>query len=122
MTRKKSTKKPSQKELFRRSKEWKDFRTHMASVFGNKDYVTGRKLSKKFNLHHMRTKLTDEEYQDISDESNFIPLNPYTHKFLHYLFPTYKKDPRVIERFVELLEKMREFEKEMETKGKEKLA
>lgn len=115
MTRKKSTKKPSQKELFRRSKEWKDFRTHMASVFGNKDYVTGRKLSKKFNLHHMRTKLTDSEYCDISNENHFIPLNPYTHKFLHYLFPTYKKDPKVIERLMELLNKMVEFEAETTT-------
>lgn len=112
MARKKSTKKPSQRELFRRSKEWKDFRQHMSEAFGKRDYVTGRKLSKKFNLHHMRTNLTEEAYCDISNESDFIPLNPYTHKFLHYLFPTYKKDPKVIDRMVELLNKMVEFEAE----------
>lgn len=114
MYRKKTTKRPkrtpNKKDQFRKSKEWKDFRQHMSKVFENTDYVTGKKLTKKFNLHHLKTNLTEDAYCDISNENDFIPLNPYTHKFLHYVFPTYKKDPKIIDRFVELLNKMVKFE------------
>ena len=43
------------KEKFRKSKEWKEFRAHMAVVFNHRDYITGKRLIKGFNLHHLKT-------------------------------------------------------------------
>ena len=94
------------KEKFRKSKEWKEFRSHMASVFGHRDYITGKKLTKGFNLHHLKTEQTGETYCDISNEEEFIPLNSYCHKLLHYLFTYYRKDPTIMDRLVEVLDKM----------------
>ena len=44
------------KEKFRKSREWKDFRSQMAKLFNHRDYITGRRLVKGFNVHHLRTK------------------------------------------------------------------
>lgn len=104
--RKKILRTESPKERFRKSQEWRDFRTHMAEKFGHKDYITGRKLAKGFNVHHLKTQQEIEGYSDISDDTNFIPLNPYSHKLLHYLFTYYKKDKSIIGRLVEVLDKM----------------
>ena len=94
------------KEKFRKSKEWKDFRSHMAILFNHRDYITGRKLIKGFNVHHLKTEQEAETYCDISNESDFIPLNSYCHKMLHYLFIFYKKDPTIMDRLKEILDKM----------------
>lgn len=45
----------NQKEKFRKSKEWKEFRSHMAILFNHRDYITGKRLIKGFNLHHLKT-------------------------------------------------------------------
>lgn len=107
--RKKKNKKrriENQKEKFRKSREWKEFRSRMAALFNHKDYITGRRLVKGFNVHHLKTEQDSENYCDISNEDNFIPLNSYCHKLLHYLFPYYMKDKKVIDRLVEILDKM----------------
>lgn len=78
----------------------------MAKLFNHKDYITGRRLVKGFNVHHLKTEQDSENYCDISNEENFIPLNSYCHKLLHYLFPYYMKDRTVINRLVEILDKM----------------
>ena len=107
--RKKKNKKrriENQKEKFRKSREWKEFRSKMAKLFNHKDYITGRRLVKGFNVHHLKTEQDSENYCDISNEENFIPLNSYCHKLLHYLFPYYMKDRKVIDRLVEILDKM----------------
>ena len=107
--RKKKNKKrhiENQKEKFRKSREWKEFRSKMAKLFDHKDYITGRRLVKGFNVHHLKTEQDSENYCDISNEENFIPLNSYCHKLLHYLFPYYMKDKKVIDRLVEILDKM----------------
>ena len=96
----------NQKEKFRKSKEWKEFRGRMAKLFNHRDYITGRKLVKGFNVHHMRTEQDAENYQDISHEEEFIPLNSYCHKMLHYLFVFYQKDQTIIDRLKEILDKM----------------
>lgn len=98
----------NEKEKFRKSKEWKEFRARMAVLFNHRDYITGKRLIKGFNVHHLKTEQDAENYQDISDESNFIPLNSYCHKMLHYLFLHYRKDKTVIDRLVEVLDKMME--------------
>ena len=94
------------KEKFRKSPEWREFRSKMAKLFGNKDYLTGRKLGKGFNVHHLATEQDIEGYCDISNESNFIPLNRYSHKLLHYIFTYYKKDKSILGRLQEVLDKM----------------
>lgn len=43
------------KEKFRKSKEWKDFRSQMAKLFNHRDYITGKRLVKGFNVHHLKT-------------------------------------------------------------------
>ena len=94
------------KEKFRKSKEWKDFRSQMAKLFNHKDYITGRRLVKGFNVHHMRTEQDEDAYCDISKQEEFIPLNSYTHKMLHYLFVFYQKDKTIMDRMKEILDKM----------------
>lgn len=94
------------KEKFRKSPEWKEFRSRMAVVFNHRDYITGRRLVKGYNVHHLKTDQEVENYCDISNESNFIPLNSYCHKLLHYLFIYYKKDKTVLNRLQEILDKM----------------
>ncbi len=96
----------NKKEKFRKSREWKDFRSKMAKMFNHRDYITGRRLVKGFNVHHLKTELTEESYCDISQEDDFMPLNSYTHKMLHYIFPYYLKDPSIINRLTEVLDKM----------------
>ena len=96
----------NQKEKFRKSKEWKEFRVHMAKLFNHRDYITGRRLVKGFNVHHLKTEQDSETYCDISHDEEFIPLNSYCHKMLHYLFTHYRKDNTVIDRLVEILDRM----------------
>ena len=98
----------NKKEKFRKSREWKEFRSKMAILFNHRDYITGKRLVKGFNVHHLKTELTEESYCDISNEEEFMPLNSWCHKMLHYIFPYYVKDPTVIDRLVEVLDKMKE--------------
>ena len=96
----------NKKEQFRKTPEWREFRTRMATLFDHKDYITGRKLGKGYNVHHLKANQDAETYCDISNESHFIPLNAYSHKLLHYLFGYYKKDKAVLTRLKEILDKM----------------
>lgn len=103
------------KEKFRKSQEWKDFRSHMAILFNHRDYITGRRLVKGFNVHHLKIEQEADTYCDLSNESNFIPLNSYCHKLLHYIFGYYKKDKTVLNRLQEILDKMCDLNQETET-------
>ena len=78
----------------------------MAKLFNHRDYITGRRLIKGFNVHHLKTEQDSETYCDISHDEEFIPLNSYCHKMLHYLFTHYRKDNTVIDRLVEILDRM----------------
>lgn len=96
------------KEKFRKSREWKDFRARMAVLFEHQDYITKKRLIKGFNVHHLRTELSESDYCDISHEDEFIPLNSQCHKLVHYIFTYYQKDKTIIDRLVEVLDKMEE--------------
>lgn len=106
MARRKKRYVENQKEKFRKSPEWKEFRIHMAEVFKHRDYITGRKLTKGYNVHHLKVNQEPETYCDLSNESNFIPLNSYSHKLLHYVYTYYKKDKTILNRLQEILDKM----------------
>lgn len=71
------------KAKFRNSKKWKEFRKKMREK-QKVDPITGQKLNRSANLHHML--LTDEEsiYTDISNEDNFLFVNKFSHDCMHF--------------------------------------
>lgn len=92
-----------EKAKFRKTKEWKEFREYMKAKYDNRDAITGDKLRKNWNLHHMD--LNSNNYT-ILDENNFIPLNRGTHELLHRLYIWTAKKERTINMF-NYIEKMR---------------
>ena len=77
----KSTQKAKTK--FRSSKKWKEFRDRMRHE-QQVDPVTGQKLTRMANLHHLD--LDEDHYEDISNEDNFVFVNQLTHKVIHWFF------------------------------------
>jgi hypothetical protein len=106
-----------QKNWFRKTKIWTSFR----KLFENKgvkkfkngkekpikevDFLTGNPLKKGFNLHHMR--LDPRLYTDLEKEF-FIPLNSQSHDVLHWIHTQRCKDPKFMERLIELSDRMYE--------------
>lgn len=91
MSKKKQSKKPTnsiatkqkKKQKFRASKEWKEFRNRIREKQIN-DPVTNTKLTRMANLHHCD--MRDENYEDLSNEDNFVFLNQMTHKVIHFIY------------------------------------
>ena len=94
-----------QKSAFRKTPEWRKFREHIYEKFDGKDAITGRKLCKRWHLHHLD--LNAEHYENISDEEHFIPLNPKTHDMLHFLA---RYDISILEKVEHYLKIMRALE------------
>ncbi len=94
------------KSKFRRTGKWLKFRAFKKKEQGNKDAITLAPLHSGFQIHHIDQ--NEEKYEDLSNLENFVALNRYSHKLLHYLFTYYKKDRNVLERLKALLEKMLE--------------
>ena len=94
-----------EREKFRKSYKWKKFRAFAKDYYGNRDYITHAILQRDWNLHHLN--LDMNKYSDLSEISNFIPLNKDVHKALHTLHFFWKKDPAVIDRLLQVFEKMR---------------
>lgn len=63
------------------------------------------------NLHHMN--LDESQYEDISNEDNFVFLNQATHKVVHYLFLKSKPTEwrKRITELTKILERMEELNK-----------
>ena len=95
----------NQKSKFRATSKWKKFRSQMKTE-RKIDYITQKRLLKGWNLHHLD--LNEQNYQDISDETKFVCLNKMTHEIVHDLYRYYVKDPEVIDRLKEVLERMRQ--------------
>lgn len=94
------------KTKFRGSSTWKDFRKKMKEVYSGKDALTGFPLRKGWNLHHMD--LDPENYTDISNLDNFIPLNKASHEVIHFCFRYYQKDQNFLTNLEKLLKRMLE--------------
>ena len=92
------------KRAFRNTKAWKTFRHSIFVRDKGKDYITGKKLLKGYECHHLD--LDKENYKKL-DEENFLCLNKLSHKFIHWIYPLYIKDENVVERFIEVLNKMK---------------
>lgn len=100
------TEKQRKKANFRKSSKWVKFRHLMNVLQKGIDPITKRKLYAGFNVHHLI--LDDNKYTDLSKTENFIAVNKKTHENIHWLFDYYKKDPEILTRLKEVLDKMKE--------------
>ena len=96
------------KAKFRQSKEWKEFRKKVFDKQDGKDIITGKKLYKGYNTHHLD--MSAENYDKLIEE-NFVALNKQTHETVHTLFRYYQKDPNILDRLKEVLDRMKELNK-----------
>ena len=96
------------KAKFRASKEWREFRKIMFYKQNGKDIITGKKLYKCYNVHHLD--MSADNYDKLIEE-NFIAVNKNTHEALHFLFRYYKNDKDILNRIKQVLEKMTELNK-----------
>ena len=88
---------------FRSTKVWRALREEKRSN-DKVDFLTRKKLSKSYNLHHMD--LNPDHYDDLSNSENFIPLNKKSHECIHFLYDYYAKDPTILDRLKDCLDKM----------------
>jgi hypothetical protein len=93
------------KAEFRRTSDWKNFRSEMLQNF-SADYLTGYPLRKGFNIHHLD--MRDENYSNLNPE-RFVCLNKSIHEMVHLLYGYYVKDPDILNRIKDLLDKMIEY-------------
>jgi hypothetical protein len=91
------------KAKFRQTKEWKEFRKKIFEKQGGLDIITGKKLYKGWNLHHLD--MSVENYDKL-DEDNFIAVNKTTHSIIHDTFRYYKNDKDILSRLEQILDKM----------------
>lgn len=85
------------KDLFRRTTVWKDFRNKLKKE-RKVDYLTGRKLTKTWNCHHMR--FLSSLYTDL-DEIYFRCYNNQIHNLVHLCISETIKDPDFMKRLTE---------------------
>ena len=88
------------KELFRRTLYWNGFRKDLNEK-RKVDALTGRKLTKTWNCHHMR--FNSKFYTDL-DEEYFLCLNNQMHDFLHIAVSETIKNPKFLDKLKELVE------------------
>ena len=105
----------AEKVKFRNSKTWKEFKKQFefpyTKVYKNgkfkpvrgADALTGVKLSKRWNLHHI---CADSSRYTELDPKMFVALNPQMHEIVHTLYTQFCKDPEFIVRLKELLVRM----------------
>lgn len=89
-----------EKGKFRQTTAWKTFREHMKKKC-EVDALTGRKLTKTWNLHHVRFDST--LYSDL-DEKYFLTLNNQIHDLLHICISETIKNPNFMKKLTELVE------------------
>lgn len=70
------------KEKFRASVEWKDFRKQMMIRQNGMDPLTHRKLTRKFNCHHIDQ--NPDNYKNL-DPKNFRCFNQKMHELVHII-------------------------------------
>lgn len=92
-----------EKNQFRHTKVWTDFRKSKRES-DCKDALTHKKLTSQFNLHHLD--LNPDNYKDLSDPDKFLCLNHNSHDCIHFLYTYYRKDPSILDRLKEILDKM----------------
>lgn len=96
------------KAKFRATKAWKEFRKKIFDKQNGKDFITGKKLYKRYNVHHLD--MSAENYSNLVEE-NFVALNKQMHDTVHVLFRYYQKDKTILDRVKQVLDKMDELNK-----------
>ncbi|MCQ2589278.1 MAG: hypothetical protein MJ179_02535 [Treponema sp.] len=94
------------KAKIRNRKAFKELKERKRKEQGGLDYIMGKKLSKKYNCHHLDQRI--ENYENLS-EDRFVALGLTIHDIVHQLWRYYEKDPTVIDRLKEVLEKMKKY-------------
>lgn len=97
------------KRTFRQSAIWKAFRHKKNVEQKGLCYLTHKKLLKGANLHHLD--LNADHYEDVSDPTHFVFLNKQAHDAVHFLYRYYVKDPSILDRLKEILDRMVELNK-----------
>ena len=87
------------KNEYRTTLEWKNFRKKLKEE-RKVDALTGRKLTKTWNCHHMRFR--PELYTDLNEQF-FKCLNNQMHEWLHIAISETIKDPTFMDRAKELV-------------------
>lgn len=93
------------KSKFRQTAKWKNFRTRLKKE-REVDEITLRPLLKGFQVHHLD--MSEENYEKLEPE-RFSTLNRQTHQVVHWLFRYYEKDPGILFRLENIMEKMKCF-------------
>ena len=91
------------KRIFRNTKAFKQHKAKKKKEFGGLDTITMHKLRKGWSLHH--EDLNEEHYKILNNY--FLPCNNLTHKFIHWLYGYYIKDPQIIDRIKAEMERMK---------------
>lgn len=91
------------KRNFRNTKAFKQHKAKKKKECGGLDTITMHKLRKGWSLHH--EDLNEEHYKILNDY--FLPCNNLTHKFIHWLYGYYIKDPQIIDRIKAEMERMK---------------
>lgn len=97
------------KRNFRKTQRWLAFKIFMKERCGAVDAITLKKLYKTWQLHHRNL---DESQYEVLNPSHFLCCNNLTHKVIHWLWTYYQKDPQIIDRLKEELEKMAEINRQ----------
>lgn len=105
-TKKKRTSAQQMRDNIRLSDDWWFMRQRLMEE-QKIDPVTQSKLTVRANCHHLDQR--DENYNKLIDK-RFIMLNPRTHKFIHFIYPAYKKyGEQVLVALRDILDKMIEY-------------
>lgn len=98
------------RNAFRNSEEWRNFRCQKAEEQNYCDFITGERLKDNWNLHHLD--LNQSHYFDISNRNNFVCLNKKQHSLIHKLFLLDWKSMNLDENTVYVLTRMTELNKD----------
>ena len=85
------------KELFRRTSVWNNFRKELKAE-RKVDYLTGRKLTKTSNCHHMR--FNSKFYTDL-DKKFFRTYNNQIHDLVHLCVTETIKNPEFMKKLTD---------------------
>lgn len=91
------------KTKFRRSARWVKFRRYMKAK-QKVDPITGSTLSPTCSIHHLD--LREANYEDLSDETHYVALNPQSHETVHFVWAAHGGWRRAVLSLIRILKAM----------------
>lgn len=91
------------KTRFRRSAKWVKFRRRIKAR-QRVDPITGSPLANTCSIHHLD--LRAENYENISDDTLFVALNPQSHETVHFLWQAHEGWRKAVLALIWILKKM----------------